>query len=358
VMYSLLTEFRDGDNVVTTAMEHNSNYVPWYAMCREILPRLGRRADYRLARFDPVTGELDLDHLASRSTAHCWWLHRGVELPSAPAGGRRRWRRQRVPPAGGSGAPRWSTAQAGPDPRRLQALDADYLADSFHKMLAPSGVGVLRQRHLASSCRSVRRRHDPKGGCPRPGRATRCLGTPPERQHPRRVASARPCGCCGPRSLPGPPYFGTGKPIARSAVKHAMDRVAAWNTSWCPGTRRARRHPRPGDLRAPRPVRARWPRSTSLPRPRHPRRSSTAESKHRRLPLRHPRPHASANPARQRRLSLPLQHPAEIDQAVAAVAAAATTLSGDARPSRSCFVSAMAWPSSRRRRPARAVRPS
>ena len=30
VMYSLLTEFRDGDNVVTTLMEHNSNYVPWY----------------------------------------------------------------------------------------------------------------------------------------------------------------------------------------------------------------------------------------------------------------------------------------------------------------------------------------
>ena len=29
VMYSLLTEFRDGDNVVTTTMEHNSNYVPW-----------------------------------------------------------------------------------------------------------------------------------------------------------------------------------------------------------------------------------------------------------------------------------------------------------------------------------------
>jgi cysteine desulfurase / selenocysteine lyase len=31
VMYALLTEFRDGDNVVTTAMEHNSNYVPWHA---------------------------------------------------------------------------------------------------------------------------------------------------------------------------------------------------------------------------------------------------------------------------------------------------------------------------------------
>ena len=65
VMYSLLTEFRDGDNVVTTMMEHNSNYVPWHALCREILPRLGRRVDCRLARFDPATGELDTDHLAS-----------------------------------------------------------------------------------------------------------------------------------------------------------------------------------------------------------------------------------------------------------------------------------------------------
>src|SRR6476620_10239670 len=43
VMYSLLTEFRDGDNVVTTMLEHNSNYVPWHALCREILPRFGVR---------------------------------------------------------------------------------------------------------------------------------------------------------------------------------------------------------------------------------------------------------------------------------------------------------------------------
>jgi len=65
VMYSLLTEFRDGDNVVTTMLEHNSNYVPWHGLCREILPRFGRRVELRIARFDHRTGELDLDHLAS-----------------------------------------------------------------------------------------------------------------------------------------------------------------------------------------------------------------------------------------------------------------------------------------------------
>ena len=45
VMYSLLTEFRDGDNVVTTMMEHNSNFVPWHALCRDILPKFGRRVE-------------------------------------------------------------------------------------------------------------------------------------------------------------------------------------------------------------------------------------------------------------------------------------------------------------------------
>ena len=32
VMYSLMTEFKNGDNIVTTFMEHNSNYVPWYGL--------------------------------------------------------------------------------------------------------------------------------------------------------------------------------------------------------------------------------------------------------------------------------------------------------------------------------------
>jgi cysteine desulfurase / selenocysteine lyase len=65
VMYSLMTEFRDGDNVVTTMMEHNSNYVPWYALCHEILPRFGVHVECRLVGFDPDTGEVDLAEMAS-----------------------------------------------------------------------------------------------------------------------------------------------------------------------------------------------------------------------------------------------------------------------------------------------------
>jgi len=32
VMRCLECEFRDGDNVVATRLEHNSNYVPWYGL--------------------------------------------------------------------------------------------------------------------------------------------------------------------------------------------------------------------------------------------------------------------------------------------------------------------------------------
>src|SRR5262252_9362260 len=150
VMYSLLTEFRDGDNVVTTLLEHNSNYVPWYAMCREILPRLGRRVEYRLARFDPDSGELDLAHLASlvdsRTKLVCCTGASNFLGTRNPLGTIRAL-------AGASGYPQ-------PDGERrsyllvdaaqlvpgsfvdMLALDADYLAFSFHKLLAPFGVGV------------------------------------------------------------------------------------------------------------------------------------------------------------------------------------------------------------------------
>ena len=118
VMYSLMGEFRDGDNVVTTMLEHNSNYVPWYGMCREILPRFGRRVDYRLARFDPVTGELDLDHLASLIDARTKLVccsgasnFLGTRTP-LPESGRWPTRAGTASPTGKNGRTCWSTARS------------------------------------------------------------------------------------------------------------------------------------------------------------------------------------------------------------------------------------------------------
>jgi cysteine desulfurase/selenocysteine lyase len=157
VMYSLLTEFRDGDNVVTTALEHNSNFVPWYALSREILPRFGRRVECRVARFDPATGALDLDHLAALvdrrtklvcSTGASNFLGTKPPLPVLRA------------IADGSGYRQPSgerrslllvdAAQLVPSSTvDVRALDVDYLAFSFHKLLAPFGVGVLyAKEHL------------------------------------------------------------------------------------------------------------------------------------------------------------------------------------------------------------------
>lgn len=151
VMYSLLTEFRDGDNIVTTTMEHNSNFVPWFALCQQILPKFGRYVSLRLARFDPLTGELDIAHLKTLidkrtklvcSTGASNFLGTKPSLPALRS------------LAEGSGY-----LQPGGEQRSyllvdgaqlvpgsvidVQAMGIDYLSFSFHKMLAPFGVGVL-----------------------------------------------------------------------------------------------------------------------------------------------------------------------------------------------------------------------
>jgi cysteine desulfurase / selenocysteine lyase len=151
VMYMLLSEFRDGDNVVTTMMEHNSNFVPWFALSREILPRFGRRVGCRVARFDRRSGELDLDHLASlvdsRTKLVCCtgasnFLGTKPALATVreiadPSGYQR--------PDGGRGSLLLiDGAQLVPSNAvDVQQLDTDFFCFSFHKVLAPFGVGVL-----------------------------------------------------------------------------------------------------------------------------------------------------------------------------------------------------------------------
>ena len=245
VMYSLLTEFRDGDNVVTTMLEHNSNNVPWYAMCREILPRLGRRVDYRLARFDPVTGALDLDHLASLIDARtklvcCTGASNflGTRTPLAavraladasgypqPTGERRSYLlvdgAQLVP---GSFVD-------------VQALGADYLAFSFHKLLAPFGVGVLYARkHLLDSALPFLYGGDMIAeGRVFPDRVEYnslpwkyAAGTP---NILGTIVSAQALRLLLDLALtPGrPAYFGTSGSLGAATVHAAMDRVSQWN---------------------------------------------------------------------------------------------------------------------------------
>src|SRR5215475_14885377 len=245
VMYALLTEFADGDNVVTTLMEHNSNYVPWYGMCREILPRLGRRVTCRLARFDPVTGELDLAHLASLIDARTKLVC--VTGASNFVGTR--------PPLARVGALAGASGYRQPNGERrsyllvdgaqlvpgsftdVRALEVDFLAFSFHKLLAPFGVGVLYARqHLLEAMLPFLYGGDMIAeGRVRPGRVEynrlpwkyaagtpNILGAIVSAQAVRLLLDL----ALSPRR---PVYFGTSKPLERAAVREAMGRVTAWN---------------------------------------------------------------------------------------------------------------------------------
>jgi cysteine desulfurase/selenocysteine lyase len=156
-----MTEFRDGDNIVSTLMEHNSNHVPWHGLTTEILPRFGVNVEYRLARFDPATGALDLEHLASLVDTRTKLISvTGASnflgsKPSLPAVRRIADGSGYTQPDGEPGSLLLvDGAQLVPSTAvDVQALDVDYLSFSFHKVLAPFGVGVLyaKQRHLERS---------------------------------------------------------------------------------------------------------------------------------------------------------------------------------------------------------------
>jgi len=151
VMYSLMTEFKDGDNIITTYMEHNSNYVPWYGLSKEILSKFGINVEYRLAKFDKETGELDLDHLKSlvdeKTKIICCsgasnFL--GIKNPIKKI--------REIANASGYIQPDGQKksyllidgAQMVPNKFiDVKELDVDFLAWSFHKIIAPFGVGAL-----------------------------------------------------------------------------------------------------------------------------------------------------------------------------------------------------------------------
>lgn len=154
VMYSLITEFRDGDNIVTTYMEHNSNYVPWYALCKEIAPKFGLNLEYRLVEFDKETGELDLEDFKKKvddrtkiicCTGASNFLGTKPPIKKIVKIGKKSGykhqnglKRSYVLIDGAHLVPNTSV--------NVNKMDIDFFAWSFHKMLAPVAVGALYVR--------------------------------------------------------------------------------------------------------------------------------------------------------------------------------------------------------------------
>jgi len=143
VMYSLLTEFKNGDNIVTTFMEHNSNYVPWYGLCKEILPRFKVKVECRIAKFNKETGELDLEHLKKlvdkkTKLVCCTGASNFLGTKNPIKEIRKIAKNAYLLIDGAQMVPNFFVD--------VKDLGADFLVWSFHKMCAPFGVGALYGR--------------------------------------------------------------------------------------------------------------------------------------------------------------------------------------------------------------------
>jgi cysteine desulfurase/selenocysteine lyase len=127
---------RSGDVILSTELEHHSNIVPWQLLAA----RTGARVEYI-----PITdeGELDLDAyaqlLATAKPKLVALAHMSNVLGTLPPVERM------IAQAHEIGAlVLLDGAQSVPHmPVDVRALDCDFLAFSGHKMLGPSGIGVL-----------------------------------------------------------------------------------------------------------------------------------------------------------------------------------------------------------------------
>ncbi|MBT3985629.1 aminotransferase class V-fold PLP-dependent enzyme [archaeon] len=153
IMRGIAEQIRDGDNIVSTQLEHNSNYVPWFGL-QQMLKKRGINIEIRLAGFDRETGELDQGELESL-------IDGKTKLVSVTGASNFLGYKPNVPRIGevahSSGYEHTDGrkgsyflvdgAQLVPgSPVDVKKMGADFLAWSFHKMSLPLGVGGLFAR--------------------------------------------------------------------------------------------------------------------------------------------------------------------------------------------------------------------
>ena len=125
----------EGDNIVISAMEHHSNIVPW----QQLAAKKNAELRYLAAGEDGLLDVSDVDSIIDSRTKIVAVTHMsnvlGTINPVAMLA-------ERVHAAGG--VILVDAAQSVPHmPVDVQALDADFLCFSAHKMLGPTGIGVL-----------------------------------------------------------------------------------------------------------------------------------------------------------------------------------------------------------------------
>ncbi|MGZ4383222.1 MAG: cysteine desulfurase [Gaiellaceae bacterium] len=134
-----LDELKPGDVVLTTELEHHSNFVPWQAIAlrtgadfREI--PISEEGELELERLDELVGGDRLRVVACNLVSNSLGTVNPLERLTA-------WAHER------GAVVMVDAAQAAPHrPVDVQALDCDFLAFSSHKMCGPTGSGVLYGR--------------------------------------------------------------------------------------------------------------------------------------------------------------------------------------------------------------------
>ncbi len=129
---------KPGDVILTTEMEHHSNLVPW----QQLAARTGATLKYVPVAGDDAEHGLDLDALDTLLTPQVKlfaFTHisntLGVINPIGELCARAR--------AVGAVTVIDAAQSSGHEPLDVQALGCDFLAFSGHKMLGPTGIGVL-----------------------------------------------------------------------------------------------------------------------------------------------------------------------------------------------------------------------
>ena len=125
----------EGDNIVISAMEHHSNIVPW----QQLAAKKNAELRYLAAGEDGLLDVSDVDSIIDSRTKIVAVTHMSNVLGTInPVS----MLAERVHAVGG--VILVDAAQSVPHmPVDVQVLDADFLCFSAHKMLGPTGIGVL-----------------------------------------------------------------------------------------------------------------------------------------------------------------------------------------------------------------------
>jgi cysteine desulfurase/selenocysteine lyase len=129
----------EGDNIVITAMEHHSNIVPW----QHLAEKKNAELRYLAADEDGLLDISELDSIVDSRTKIVAATHMSNVLGSINPIAELANRAHAV-----GAVILVDAAQSVPHmPVDVQALDADFLCFSAHKMLGPTGIGVLWGRY-------------------------------------------------------------------------------------------------------------------------------------------------------------------------------------------------------------------